>query len=237
VSDTFVPTKTDPGAAEAARTDDAWWRDAVVYQIYPRSFADGDGDGMGDFAGITSKVPYLSRLGVDAVWISPFYVSPQRDAGYDVADYVDVDPRFGTLADVDAFIAVAHAAGIRVIVDLVPNHSSSAHPWFQAALASAPGSRERARYMVRRGSGPDASLHPHNWHSAFGGPPPGAASRQMYQSRLGLLRDARLSRNQTCWSELWLGTKSRMSLRPRAWTAASSRSKPARSPKIGSMPQ
>jgi alpha-glucosidase len=169
VSDTFSTTRTESAATETEKTDDRWWRDAVVYQIYPRSFADGDGDGMGDFAGITSKVPYLSRLGVDAVWVSPFYVSPQRDAGYDVADYVDVDPRFGTLADVDAFIAVAHAAGIRVIVDLVPNHSSSAHPWFQAALASAPGSRERARYMFRRGSGPDASLPPNNWHSVFGG--------------------------------------------------------------------
>jgi alpha-glucosidase len=153
----------------AANLAEKWWRDAVVYQIYPRSFADGDGDGMGDFAGITSHVPYLARLGVDAVWISPFYVSPQRDAGYDVADYIDVDPRFGTMADFDAFLAAAHGAGIRVLVDLVPNHSSSDHPWFQAALAAGPGSRERARYVFRPGSGPDGLLPPNNWNSVFGG--------------------------------------------------------------------
>jgi alpha-glucosidase len=170
VSDTTPIAQAAPDESDAVRREDEWWRDAVVYQIYPRSFADGDGDGMGDFAGISSHVPYLARLGVDAVWISPFYVSPQRDAGYDVADYTDVDPRFGTLADVDVFLAEAHAAGIRVIVDLVPNHSSSEHPWFRAALAARPGSRERARYMFRRGSGPDGSLPPNNWRSLFGGP-------------------------------------------------------------------
>ena len=122
-----------------------WWRDAVVYQIYPRSFADASGDGIGDFAGMTTHIPYLRRLGADAVWVSPFYTSPQRDAGYDVADYVDVDPLFGTLADFDVFLTAAHEAGIRVIVDLVPNHSSDQHAWFQAALASEPGSPERAR--------------------------------------------------------------------------------------------
>jgi alpha-glucosidase len=151
------------------RTGTEWWRDAVVYQIYPRSFADGNGDGIGDFPGMTGHIPYLAELGVDAVWISPFYVSPQRDAGYDVADYTDVDPLFGTLADFDAFLAAAHDVGIRVIVDLVPNHSSSDHPWFQAALAAAPGSAERARHMFRRGVGPDGSQPPNNWESVFGG--------------------------------------------------------------------
>lgn len=147
-----------------------WWRDAVVYQIYPRSFADGDGDGIGDFAGMTQHVEHLADLGVDAVWLSPFYVSPQADAGYDVADYVDVDPRFGTLADADAFVSATHAAGIRVIVDLVANHSSDRHAWFQAALAAGPGSPERARYLFRDGRGERGELPPNNWRSVFGGP-------------------------------------------------------------------
>ncbi len=147
-----------------------WWRDAVIYQIYPRSWADGDGDGMGDLPGITARLPHLASLGVDAVWLSPFYTSPQNDAGYDVADYRDVDPRFGTLADADALIARAHELGLRLIVDLVPNHSSSEHPWFQAALASPPGSPERARYLFREGKGPDGTEPPNNWVSNFGGP-------------------------------------------------------------------
>ena len=130
-----------------------WWRTAAIYQIYPRSFADANGDGMGDIAGITARLGALEALGIDAVWLSPFYTSPQRDAGYDVADYCDVDPRFGTLADFDAMLAEAHARGIRVIVDLVPNHSSDLHEWFQAALAAAPGSAERARYLFRDGRG------------------------------------------------------------------------------------
>ncbi|MEF3402618.1 glycoside hydrolase family 13 protein [Agromyces sp. CCNWLW203] len=147
-----------------------WWRTAAIYQIYPRSFADANGDGMGDLAGITSRLGALQELGIDAIWLSPFYTSPQRDAGYDVADYCDVDPRFGTLTDFDAMIAEAHARGIRVIVDLVPNHSSDAHEWFQAALAAAPGSAERARYLFRDGRGADGSEAPNNWESVFGGP-------------------------------------------------------------------
>ena len=131
----------------------AWWRDAVIYQIYPRSWADADGDGMGDLPGITARLSHLAELGVDAVWLSPFYTSPQHDAGYDVADYRDVDPRFGTLADADALIARAHELGLRVLVDIVPNHSSSEHPWFQEALAAGPGSPARARYMFRDGRG------------------------------------------------------------------------------------
>ncbi len=147
-----------------------WWRTAAIYQIYPRSFADANGDGMGDLAGITARLGALEALGIDAVWLSPFYTSPQRDAGYDVADYCDVDPRFGTLADFDAMLAEAHARGIRVIVDLVPNHSSDLHEWFQAALAAAPGSAERARYLFRDGRGADGGLPPNDWESVFGGP-------------------------------------------------------------------
>ncbi|MGW9629502.1 glycoside hydrolase family 13 protein [Agromyces sp. NPDC055520] len=147
-----------------------WWRTAAIYQIYPRSFADANGDGMGDLAGITSRLAALQDLGIDAIWLSPFYTSPQKDGGYDVADYCDVDPHFGTLADFDAMIAEAHARDIRVIVDIVPNHSSDAHDWFQAALAAAPGSAERARYLFRDGRGEDGAEAPNNWESVFGGP-------------------------------------------------------------------
>ncbi|MGC5049667.1 alpha-amylase family glycosyl hydrolase [Micrococcus porci] len=165
---------TTPPSEARSRPETPWWVDAVVYQVYPRSFADGDGNGMGDLPGVTAKIPYLSRLGVDAIWLSPFYLSPQHDAGYDVADYRTVDPRFGTLADADALIDAAHAADIRVIVDLVPNHTSSEHPWFQAALAAGPGSRERARYHFTEGRGEHGELPPSNWESTFGG---GAWSR------------------------------------------------------------
>ncbi|HEV7849402.1 MAG TPA: glycoside hydrolase family 13 protein [Mycetocola sp.] len=147
-----------------------WWRSAVIYQIYPRSFADANGDGLGDLPGITSRLAELQSLGVDAIWLSPFMTSPQKDAGYDVADYCDVDPIFGTLDDFDAMTSQAHAYGIRVIVDLVPNHSSDAHPWFQAALAAEPGSPERARYMFRDGKGENGDIEPNNWQSVFGGP-------------------------------------------------------------------
>ncbi|MGC5224596.1 glycoside hydrolase family 13 protein [Micromonospora sp. DT81.3] len=147
-----------------------WWHDAVIYQIYPRSFADSNGDGIGDLAGITARLDDLVELGIDALWVSPFFRSPQRDAGYDVADYCDVDPIFGTLADADALIEGAHDRGIRVIVDLVPNHSSSDHPWFQEALIAAPGSAARARYIFRDGRGEDGALPPNNWQSIFGGP-------------------------------------------------------------------
>ena len=146
-----------------------WWRSAVIYQIYPRSFADASGDGIGDLPGITSRLDSLQELGVDAIWLSPFMTSPQKDAGYDVADYRDVDPIFGTLADFDAMLAEAHARDIRVIVDLVPNHSSDQHVWFQEALKSAPGSRERARYVFRDGKGENGELPPNNWESVFGG--------------------------------------------------------------------
>ncbi|MFK3672208.1 glycoside hydrolase family 13 protein [Leifsonia aquatica] len=146
-----------------------WWRSAVIYQVYPRSFADADGDGMGDLPGITHRLPALRDLGVDAVWLSPFQTSPQRDAGYDVADYRDVDRRFGTLADFDTMLTTAHELGLRVIIDIVPNHSSSDHRWFQEALAAGPGSPERARYLFRDGKGEHGELPPNNWESIFGG--------------------------------------------------------------------
>lgn len=152
------------------RPGSEWWRTAVIYQIYPRSFADASGDGIGDLAGVTGHLDDLRSLGVDAVWLSPFYRSPQRDAGYDVADYRDVDPLFGTLDDFDAMLGEAHARGIRVIVDLVPNHSSDQHAWFQEALAAAPGSAARARYLFRDGRGEHGELPPNNWESVFGGP-------------------------------------------------------------------
>ncbi|WP_433213732.1 glycoside hydrolase family 13 protein [Microtetraspora malaysiensis] len=139
-----------------------WWRDAVVYQVYPRSFADADGDGEGDLRGVRARLDHLADLGVDAVWLSPFYPSPMADGGYDVADYCDVDPRYGTLADFDLLVAGAAERGIRVIVDIVPNHCSTAHPWFRQALAAPPGSPERDRFIFRD--------EPNNWQSNFGGP-------------------------------------------------------------------
>jgi alpha-glucosidase len=142
----------------------------VIYQVYPRSFADADGDGMGDLPGIRACLPYLRQLGVDAVWLSPFYASPQADAGYDVADYRAIDPVFGTLADADALIREAHALGLRVIVDLVPNHCSEQHDWFRQALAEGPGSRLRERFHFRPGKGADGELPPNDWESVFGGP-------------------------------------------------------------------
>ncbi|MCA1783205.1 MAG: glycoside hydrolase family 13 protein [Intrasporangiaceae bacterium] len=147
-----------------------WWRTAVIYQVYPRSWADSDGDGVGDLPGIIDRLPYLRDLGVDALWLSPFYVSPMNDAGYDVADYQDIDPLFGTLQDADRLISTAHDLGLKVITDLVPNHSSSEHPWFQAALAAGPGSPERDRYIFRDGLGPDGAEPPSDWLSVFGGP-------------------------------------------------------------------
>ena len=145
-----------------------WWRHAVIYQIYPRSFADGNGDGMGDLPGVLSRLESLKELGIDAIWFSPFFTSPQKDAGYDVSNYTDIDPRFGTLADFDALLAKAHAHGIRIIIDLVPNHSSDQHPLFQAALRADKGSPERDMYVFREGK--DANTPPNNWQSVFGGP-------------------------------------------------------------------
>lgn len=148
----------------------SWWRHAVIYQIYPRSFADSDGDGIGDLQGIRDRMSYLARLGVDAIWLSPFYRSPQADAGYDVADYRNVDPLFGDLDEFDKMLSRAHESGLKVIVDLVPNHTSDEHAWFKEALASPAGSHARNRYMFRTGKGENGELPPNNWESLFGGP-------------------------------------------------------------------
>jgi alpha-glucosidase len=150
--------------------DPNWWRDEVVYQIYVRSFADSNADGVGDLAGVRGRLGYLELLGVGALWITPFYRSPMADHGYDVADPRDVDPLFGTLNDFDALVTQAHELGIRVIVDVVPNHSSSQHEWFRAAVEARPGSAERDRYIFRDGRGPGGEQPPNNWPSVFGGP-------------------------------------------------------------------
>ncbi|MET9296002.1 alpha-amylase family glycosyl hydrolase [Streptomyces sp. NPDC003077] len=158
-------TSTDP-ARPAARSGEApgWWRDAVIYQVYVRSFADSDGDGIGDLRGARSRLPYLKDLGVDAVWLTPFYASPQADGGYDVADYRAVDPLFGTLRDAAEFVRAAHDLGLRVIVDIVPNHTSDRHPWFRDPDLA------RERYVFRPGKGPGGELPPNDWESVFGGP-------------------------------------------------------------------
>jgi alpha-glucosidase len=152
--------------------DSSWWRDAVIYEVYVRSFADGTGDGTGDLPGLTQRLPYLRELGVDAIWLTPFYRSPMVDGGYDVADHRDVDPLFGTRADADTLLDRAHALDLRVIVDVVPNHTSSAHPWFVEALAAPPGSPARDRYVFRPGrpaSDDPGGAPPNDWESVFGG--------------------------------------------------------------------
>ena len=153
----------------ASRKERPWWRDAVTYQIYIRSFADANGDGIGDVEGIRSRLPYLQKLGVDAIWITPWYPSPQNDHGYDVSDYLDIEPQYGTLADAERLIKETHEHGIKFIVDIVPNHTSDQHKWFQAALKAAPGSPERERYIFRDGKGPNGDLPPNNWEAVFGG--------------------------------------------------------------------
>jgi alpha-glucosidase len=158
---------SDPVADSRTRPADDWWRSAVVYQVYPRSFADADGDGTGDVNGIRARLPYLADLGIDAIWISPWYPSPLLDGGYDVSDYRDINPEFGTLADADALITEAHALGLRILIDLVPNHCSWEHPWFKAALAAGKGSVERDLFWFRDGK--EGGLPPTNWPAAFGG--------------------------------------------------------------------
>jgi alpha-glucosidase len=153
----------------ASRKERPWWRDAVTYQIYIRSFADSNGDGIGDVEGIRSRLPYLKQLGIDAIWITPWYPSPQNDHGYDVSDYLDIEPQYGTLADAEKLIKATHEHGLKLIVDIVPNHTSDQHKWFQAALKAAPGSPERDRYMFRDGKGPNGDLPPNNWEAVFGG--------------------------------------------------------------------
>src|SRR5947207_10090360 len=160
--------EADVGTQESAAPR-GWWRDAVVYQVYVRSFADANGDGVGDLAGVRARLPYLRDLGVDALWFSPWYPSPMADSGYDISDYRAVDPAFGTLAEAERLIAEARTLGIRTIVDIVPNHVSNEHRWFRDALASAPGSPERERFWFRPGSGPGGDVPPNGWQSIFGG--------------------------------------------------------------------
>ncbi len=147
-----------------------WWRRGVVYQVYVRSFADGNGDGTGDINGLRSRLPYLEALGIDAIWINPWYRSPLADGGYDVSDYRQIEPRYGTTEEAEKLIAEAHEHGIRVIADLVPNHTSEEHVWFEEAKAAGPGHPSRLRYHIRDGRGPDGSEPPSDWVSVFGGP-------------------------------------------------------------------
>ncbi|MBD0419400.1 glycoside hydrolase family 13 protein [Streptomyces sp. TRM S81-3] len=164
-----MTVRTTAGTPDLSSKDPNWWRQAVIYQIYPRSFADADGDGLGDLRGITQRLTHLAALGVDALWLSPFYPSELADGGYDVADHRDVDPRLGTLADFDAMVAEAHRLGLKVVVDLVPNHTSHRHAWFQEALQAGPGSPARDRYVFRDGRGERGELPPTDWQSVFGG--------------------------------------------------------------------
>ncbi|MEI6120358.1 MAG: glycoside hydrolase family 13 protein [Actinomycetes bacterium] len=147
-----------------------WWQDAVIYQVYPRSFRDSNGDGIGDIQGVIQSLPYLAALGVDAIWLSPFYKTPNKDGGYDVEDPRDVDPMFGTLGDAEKLISSAHGLDLKVIFDVVPNHFSSEHKWFKEALRSAPGSKERSRFHFYDGKGIDGNVPPNNWNSLFNGP-------------------------------------------------------------------
>jgi len=165
-----TPEPADRAALDGAGPAARWWREAVVYQVYVRSFADANGDGVGDLAGVRDRLPYLRDLGVDALWFSPWYPSPLADWGYDIADYRSIDPAFGTLEEAEQLIAEARALGMRTIVDIVPNHLSDQHPWFRSALASPPGSPERERFWFRRGAAPDGELPPNGWQSIFGGP-------------------------------------------------------------------
>ncbi|MFC9286460.1 glycoside hydrolase family 13 protein [Streptomyces sp. NPDC057052] len=164
-----APGTDQPPAPDFSARDPHWWRQAVVYQVYPRSFADADGDGLGDLRGITGRLPHLGALGVDALWLSPFYPSELADGGYDVIDPRDVDPHLGSLADFDALVAEAHRLGLKVIVDIVPNHTSHLHVWFREALAAGPGSPARERYVFRDGRGAHGELPPTDWQSVFGG--------------------------------------------------------------------
>lgn len=158
-----------PGSASISKLDPDWWRQAVVYEVYPRSFADGDADGVGDLAGLLGRIDYFASLGIDAVWLAPFFPSALVDGGYDVDDYRAVDPTIGTLEEFDEFVQGLHARGINLIIDIVPNHSSNRHAWFQAALAAGPGSPERDRYIFRDGRGPQGDEPPSDWESGFGG--------------------------------------------------------------------
>ncbi|UUU32011.1 glycoside hydrolase family 13 protein [Streptomyces sp. CA-210063] len=167
------PASSHGTAQQHPRTSAAsedWWRSAVVYQVYIRSFADGNGDGIGDIAGLQDRLPYLVELGVDALWLNPWYPSPMADGGYDVSDYRAIDPMFGTLEEAESMMKEAHGLGLKVFLDIVPNHTSDQHHWFREALAAGPGSTARDRYVFRAGRGSGGSLPPNNWRSGFGGP-------------------------------------------------------------------
>jgi alpha-glucosidase len=166
---TQVETAVAPTMGRSAEPGRPWWRDAVVYQVYVRSFADGSGDGTGDLAGVRAQLPYLRELGVDALWFNPWYPSPQADNGYDIVDYREIDPAYGTLAEAEELIDEARRLGLRTIVDVVPNHVSDQHPWFRDAIAAVPGSPERSRFWFRPGRGADGSEPPNGWQSIFGG--------------------------------------------------------------------
>lgn len=161
--------RPEQAPAAPSATDPLWWRSAVIYQVYVRSFADGNGDGTGDLAGVRARLGYLKDLGVDAIWFNPWYPSPLADGGYDVQDYRDIDPRFGTLAEAELLIEEALALGIRTIIDVVPNHISDQHPWFQEALAAGPGSPARERFWFHPGKGENGEEIPTHWVSSFQG--------------------------------------------------------------------
>src|SRR5664279_5474727 len=218
---------------EMTKRDEFWWRHGIFYQIYPRSFQDSNADGVGDLKGIIARLPYVQALGVDAIWLSPIFPSPMADFGYDIADYIGIDSLFGTMGDFDAMVAAAHQSGLKVILDLVPNHTSDKHPWFTESRSS----RDNAKrdWYIWRAPAADGGP-PNNWMSEFGGPPSAAGARQMYQSRLALSRELRLSVNQGCLSEVWFGTRSRMTLSPLACAALMRSSKSAIVPNSGSMP-
>lgn len=169
MNDRHSPTGA-PAVPDSATADRAWWIDAVVYQLYVRSFADADGDGCGDLRGVIGRLDHLVELGVDAIWMTPCYPSPQLDHGYDVADYFDIEPRYGDLATFDLLVEQCRRRGIKVLMDVVPNHCSDRHAWFQAALGAPEGSPERARFFFRDGRGEHGELPPNNWSAVFGGP-------------------------------------------------------------------
>ncbi|MFE6060654.1 glycoside hydrolase family 13 protein [Streptomyces sp. NPDC056431] len=158
------------GRSPRAHSATPWWRDAVIYQVYVRSFLDSTGDGVGDLAGVRAGLPYLRKLGVDGIWLSPFYPSPQHDHGYDVADHQNVDPVYGDLAEFERVVTQAHRLGLKLLIDIVPNHCSTEHRWFRKALAAGPGSRARSRFHFAPGRGPNGDEPPNNWHAMFGGP-------------------------------------------------------------------
>lgn len=157
--------------SRSATSADSWWRDAVIYQVYVRSFLDSTGDGVGDLAGVRAGLPYLRKLGVDGIWLSPFYPSPQHDHGYDVADYCGVDPVYGDLAEFDLLVSDARRLGLKLLLDIVPNHCSSEHPWFRDALAAGPGSAQRSRFHFAPGRGPDGGSRPTTGTPCSAAPP------------------------------------------------------------------